>query len=527
MPRRLELLLALALLVGLFLSLFLGAAQMGLAYDELFHIPAGATFVASGVRRSTTEHTPLGHLLTGLALTSLEPYYSRVDYLRTDFSGAAFDFGYRFFRQNEAIHGTLLAVARLPLQLAAVLGAAYCWMLGRSLWGRTAGFISLLLVATCPLYVAWSRYVYLDGLLAATMIVALSHLIWFLRTPSRSQLVFLSLALGACATAKYSGAMVPPLAVLLILLPSRIFGAQRRSLAVRLRDAGLVAFGAAVFTWIVFGCPADPQFYVQGYRRIYSSAVAGYRFYFMGSFAPAFWYFYPALFTMKSTLPTLLGVAGVLVLLVRERPRWSARELAPVVVLLSAALLFLGLTSYKSLPIGARYLTPMYPPLYVCIGWLAGRVIAQAKPWPTLLVAALVAHHVTQSLGIFPDEMAYFNQLWGGPGRGIRLSNDASLDAGQHLPRLARYLQRRGNPPIKLHYQGTDVPERYGIRSAPLSQAEWDGQLEPGLYAISSYRLVYGMLEARQRPAHLDWLGQLEPKVILGHSIYVYEIPSR
>ena len=54
MPRRLEIALSLAVLVGLFLSLFLGGAQMGLAYDELFHIPAGYTFVDTGVRRSTT-----------------------------------------------------------------------------------------------------------------------------------------------------------------------------------------------------------------------------------------------------------------------------------------------------------------------------------------------------------------------------------------------------------------------------------------------------------------------------------------
>lgn len=79
-------------------SLFLGGAQMGLAYDELLHIPAGYTFVDTGVRRSTTEHAPLGHLLSGLALSTSEPYYSRRDYLRADFSGAAFDSASRWER---------------------------------------------------------------------------------------------------------------------------------------------------------------------------------------------------------------------------------------------------------------------------------------------------------------------------------------------------------------------------------------------------------------------------------------------
>lgn len=527
MSRCLEAIFVIAVLAFLFLSLFLGAAQMGLAYDELFHIPAGATFVDSGVRRSTTEHTPLGHWLTGLALTAIEPWYSRSDYLRADFSGAAFDFGYRFFRDNESVHGTLLAVARLPLQLMAVLGAAYSWLLARSLWGRTAGSVSLLLVATCPLYVGWNRYVYLDGLLAATMIAALAHLVWFLRARQRSQLALLGVTLAASACAKYSGFVLVPLAVLLLCLPSSWFGAAPRPLPVRLKEALFVTLLAVATSWLIFGCPSDPFFYLRGYQRIYSSAISGYRFYLLGAFERSFWYFYPLLFGVKSTLATLAGTATAAVLLIALRKQVALRERAPVVVLLGAALLFLLLTSYKSLPIGARYLTPMYPPIYVCMGWVAARVVAHAQPWPLVVAIGLLLHHVSSSIRLFPDEMAYYNELVGGPAGGIYVSNDASLDAGQNLPRLARYLKRRGNPVVKLRYQGTDVPQRYGIRSAPLTQAEWDGRLEPGLYAISSYALVYGRLEARERPGHLDWLDKLRPRAVIGYSIYVYEVPER
>jgi hypothetical protein len=277
----------------------------------------------------------------------------------------------------------------------------------------------------------------------------------------------------------------------------------------------------------VFGCPLDPLFYLRGYERIYSNAVRGYRFYLLGSFRQSFWYFYPLLFTVKSTLATLIGTGAALVLLVIERKRGEPRQRAPVALLLGASLVFLLLTSYKSLPIGARYLAPVYPPLYVCMGWVAARVVARAQVWPLVVLGALLVHHVTSSIRHFPDEMAYFNELVGGSARGIYVSNDASLDAGQNLPRLARYLRSRGNPPIKLRYQGTDTPQRYGIVSSPLSQAEWDGQLQPGLYAISSYHLVYGMLQARQRPAHLDWLREMRPTTIIGHSIYVYDVPSR
>lgn len=523
MPRRLEIALTLGVLAGLFLSLFLGAAQMGLAYDELFHIPAGYTFIDTGVRRSTTEHTPLGHVLSGLALSFIEPAYSRSDYLHADFSGAAFDFGFRFFRENEPTLGTLLAVARLPLQLAAVVGAGYVYLLGRSLFGPVAGLTSLLLVATCPLYVGWSRYVYLDGLLAAAMIAALAHLIWFLRRPSTPRAVALGLALAATLSAKYSGAWLPPLAALLICLPSGTFGAKQRGLAERVRDAAVVLFVAALGTWLIFGCPSDPLFYLRGYERIYTSAIRGYRFYLFGSFRESFWYFYPALFAVKSTLPTLVGTAAAFALVTSSR-RGHVREFAPVVVLLGAAAAFLLLTSCKALPIGARYLAPMYPPLYVCIGWVVMRIISSGHAWSIALAGLFLLHHVTTSVRIFPDEMAYFNELVGGSPGGIHVSNDASLDAGQNLPRLARYLRERGNPPIKIRYQGTDDPTRYGLRSAPLSQEEWDGRRAPGLYAVSSYALVYGMLEAKHRPEHLAWLKTLKPSAVIGHSIYVYEV---
>jgi hypothetical protein len=513
----------LSVLAGLFLSLFLGGAQMGLAYDELFHIPAGYTFVDTGVRRSTTEHTPLGHVLSGLALTFIEPAYSRSDYLHADFSGAAFEFGFRFFRENEPTLGTLLAVARLPLQLAAVVGAAYVYLLGRSLFGTVAGLTSLVLLATCPLYVGWSRYVYLDGLLAAAMIAALAHLIWFLRRPSAPRAVALGVALGATLSAKYSGAWLPPLAALLICLPPVTFGAKQRALPERLRDAAVVLFVAALCTWVLFGCPRDPLFYLRGYERIYTSAIRGYRFYLFGSFRESFWYFYPALFAVKSTLPTLLGTAAAL-FLVTSSHRGSVREFAPVVVLLGAASAFLLLTSCKALPIGARYLAPMYPPLYVCIGWVVTRIVASGRAWPMALAGLCLAHHVGTSVRNFPDEMAYFNELVGGSSRGIHVSNDASLYAGQNLPRLARYLRQRGNPPIKIRYQGTDDPSRYGLRSVPMSQGEWDGRRAPGLYAVSSYALVYGMLEAKHRPEHLDWLTSLTPSAIIGQSIYVYEV---
>jgi hypothetical protein len=169
----------------------------------------------------------------------------------------------------------------------------------------------------------------------------------------------------------------------------------------------------------------------------------------------------------------------------------------------------------------------MYPPLYVAAGALLSAARGRGFFGAEQGLWLLATWHAVASLCSFPDQMGYFNEAIGGSSRGIFWANDASLDAGQNLPRLARYLAKRGNPPVKLLYQGTDVPERYGINQALFSQQEWDGHPSAGIYAVSSYPLVYGQLAARTNPLHLDWLNKLTPVTVIGNSIWVYEFRER
>lgn len=516
------------LLTILFFQLYLGSAQMGLAYDELFHIPAGVAMLDTGVRRSTLDHPPLGHLLAGLGSRAVAPAYDRALYFGSDFSRNGFTFGYSFFASNARQLGQVLLTARLPFMALAVLGGLYTYLLSRSFWGNAAGLFSLVFYSFCPAILAWNRFVYLDGLLASTSIAALAHLCWFLRSRSRAQLLALAAWSVTVLCSKYSGMFIVPLVAVALLVPPTWFAEPAIPRRRRILDLLSWSLGTIVLLWIAYGCSRDPWFYLRGTWGIYSSAPPGYRFYLLGEFKPSWWYYYSIQWLVKSTIPMLVIGFGSLALTIS----WFARRghvgsrgvIWPTIVLLGAAVGFLVLTSWKSLAIGARYLLPMYPPVCAAAGALLSLEVAR-KNWIKAGLWGLAAWHAFSCIRVFPDEMGYFNEFVGGSKRGIFVANDASLDAGQNLPRLARYLRSRGNPQIKLYYQGTDDPSRYGIVSQPVTQAEWDAANLPGLYAISSYPLAYGQLTSREDPKHRNWLSVHAPKQVIGNSIWIYEIP--
>lgn len=524
------------LLFGFFLSLSVGALQQGIAYDELFHIPAGVTFVGTGVRRLTLDHPPLGHALAGLGAQLVQPVFSTNEYFAGEFRGAAFRFGYKFFEGNAPDQTALLAAARLPLQLSCVLGALYTFLLARTLFGRGPALVALLLLCTAPVYVAWARFVYLDSLLAATCIATLAHLIWFLRSGRYRHLWLLIFASGATLVTKYSGVSCLPVVGLALVVPRRYFGGAPRPLAMRAGQAAVWSSGAVLLAWLCLSCPPDPLFYWRGMTGLYPGTPSDYRFYLLGEFRTSFWYFFPLLVLVKSSIPTLLlSACGLVwgVVSFRRADADSRKVSGPLVLLASFGAVFLAMHAAKALPLGARYLAPLDPILAI----LAGAGVAFAwqcrerwfKParehitFSRCALVVLIGWHVIGSLRTFPDEMAYFNEFVGGPSRGIFVSNDASLDAGQNLPRLARYLRTRGNPQVFLRYHGTDHPARHGIRSLPLSAQQWD-KPTPGLYVIATYPLVYGQLESRERPEHLDWLNRLTPTAKVGFAYYVYDL---
>jgi hypothetical protein len=128
------------------------------------------------------------------------------------------------------------------------------------------------------------------------------------------------------------------------------------------------------------------------------------------------------------------------------------------------------------LNIGHRHILPTYAPLFVLCGaaayWLQdglGRGRAgpsairgrgrRAAGW---ILACLVIGYAAETFGRFPNYLAYFNAIAGGPAHGYQHLIDSSLDWGQDLPGVQRYLdQHRPASPSYLAYFGVGSPKYY------------------------------------------------------------------
>jgi Dolichyl-phosphate-mannose-protein mannosyltransferase len=118
------------------------------------------------------------------------------------------------------------------------------------------------------------------------------------------------------------------------------------------------------------------------------------------------------------------------------------------------------------LNIGHRHLFALYPPLLILAGaagfWLgeAGRTHRAFA----LTLAVLLAGLAVEMAYRYPNYLAYFNAIAGGPSQGYRHLVDSSLDWGQDLPGVKAYLDRHpSSGRVYFSYFGLDDPGYYRI----------------------------------------------------------------
>jgi hypothetical protein len=115
------------------------------------------------------------------------------------------------------------------------------------------------------------------------------------------------------------------------------------------------------------------------------------------------------------------------------------------------------------------------------------------KFWARAATVLLLGWFVVDSLSVRPHYLAYFNSFVGGPAQGYRRLADSSLDWGQDLPGLGRWLaaNNTAGEPVFFSYFGTGSPDYYGISSERLPGfPDWRERngfaCTPGYYAISA-----------------------------------------
>lgn len=215
--------------------------------------------------------------------------------------------------------------------------------------------------------------------------------------------------------------------------------------------------------------------------------------YFAGEFRERGWVeFFPAAFLLKTTLPALgLVVLAWLAVARQSRRARLVYRLAPLAAL---TVVYWAAAIFSHLNIGHRHLLPLYPALYV----FSGAVAALAwRRWGALALV-LVGWHGVDSLAVRPHYLTFFNGLAGGPAGGHRFLVDSSLDWGQGLPDLRRWLDANaGSARVYLSYFGSDEPARFDLRATRIGDGYFDHApsrqvlpaLESGIYCVSATML--------------------------------------
>jgi len=235
------------------------------------------------------------------------------------------------------------------------------------------------------------------------------------------------------------------------------------------------------------------------------------------------WWYFPLAFLIKNPLPLLLGLGiGSIYLLRRPVPRIFFLSLGLF------SLLYAAVSIKGGMNIGYRHMLPVHPLIYLTIGEGIRRFCATCRFWRRLFVAVLGLWYVAGTVRIFPYEIAYFNELIGGPQNGHYYLADSNIDWGQGYKALRNYLNNHPGPVPKIAYHFTYVlPSYYGILSEDLPPGVEASPLKspfhplPGRYVISVTSLQMGWVGDSSMYA---WFRQVEPTAEIGYSFFLYDI---
>jgi len=253
-----------------------------------------------------------------------------------------------------------------------------------------------------------------------------------------------------------------------------------------------------------------PEAYLYGALYAYQRAQSRSAF-LNGEYSnTGWWYFFPYTFLVKTPLALfpmlLLAGAGAF---------WSWRQVPPnqwrtifrlawqafyMTAPLWILLVFYWTTAIHSkLNIGHRHILPTYPAMFILTGAVAHWFYQRGRlGWiMSLCVLACMLSMARECYAIYPHYLAYFNSIAGGPSNGYRHLVDSSLDWGQDLPGLKRWLKEhdldgQGKTPVYLAYFGKSSPDYYQIHAREICSpksppmAPWT----EGVYCISATDLA-------------------------------------
>ncbi len=525
-----KLTLAKIFLVVLFLFAFLimisAVKKDSVTTDEGIHLLAGYTYITRNDFRLDPEHPPFLKEVAAIPLLFFKD-------LKMPFDGLwekAGNFYYDAWRETRTLAENFLFSSgndatkilfwgRLPfIILTLLLGfAVYYW--AKKLYGEKAGFFAALLMFLMPNVLAHGHLINTD--LGLTLFLFLTVYFWtkFLKKSNWLNFLLSAIFIGLAFSSKYTAIILIPIIIILTLIKMILDRDLKKWWKYFLGLDGLFIFGAIII-WATYGFSAHfPAEFIKGITFISHHALGGHGSYLLGQTSnTGWWYYFPIAIFYKTPIPFFV----FLILAAFSSKKIKAIESFDEIALIVAPLIFLAISMTSKADLGVRHVLPIFPFLAVyasksinLIDFRALRLFKAdtKKLIPVLLFLLLILWYLLSSLSSYPNYLAYFNELSGGPKGGYKILSDSNLDWGQDIFRIKNYLDEHhiSDGYILYPWDGNAALKYYGINLKPFP---WNERNIKGYLVIS---VTYYHL------AEMRWLDAF-PREQITPGVFIFDL---
>ena len=551
------------LLVIFFSVCYFSQNEKSVTVDEFSHLPSGIYNLKTLDWRMDRESPPLIKCFPALTTIITKP---DIDVKSFRLDPNPWTFGYDFMFRNKEKYKQIFKFGRCAVILLGCLGGFLLYQFAKEIYGYKGALLALFLYVFNPNIIAHSRLTTIDVGTSCTIFLSIYCFWKFLKRRNGLWCMAAGTTLGLAQLSKFTALILYPIFSIIfvvsiiqmaffkknstmnknatIFFKSTIYFFLVLLISLFVINAGYIFSGTFIpiseydflskalkigsaFCWKSLPVPL-PYDYLTGFDAQLAISEGNNPFYIgylMGEHSlTGWWYYYIVAFVVKTPV-VLLAMFGVVLLdwIFRREDRPDPET--NLCIWLPIIVFFVYFSFFTHIPIGIRFLLPIFPFLFLVTGYLYQVSFMKGKVGRIVMGIAVVVYLIP-SVSIFPNYLSYFNLLAGGPEHGYQWLIDSNLDWGQDLPVLKRYLENKGIKKIKLGYFGRVDPRIYGI-DYTLAKKE----IEKGIYAISVNFLVgrpYYLLKENSKELQyvdLDYFKRyrfLEPTDVLGNTIYVF-----